>query len=290
MFWHNALVLALLALAGCGGQSRTFDGVTGNDGGQLVAPPPARLAIPTPKTALLDPTRAAQLATALTIGLRAMEVPAFAQPASRGDWVVEITAQMASGMVTPSYIIRDPSGLERNRTAGAAVPEADWIGQSPVALGGIVSATVPALGTALTAIEARRRQDDPTSLLNRPARIYVPDVTGAPGDGNTSLARQMRRELPQFGLVVLEKPERPDFTVIGTVKVGPLPKGQESVEITWVIQDDRGAEAGKIAQLNQVAKNTLSGLWVDIAVVVAEEAAGGVRDVILNRLGTRKKP
>ena len=289
MFWRNALIAAVLALAGCGSLPRAFDGPVG-EAAHLVAPPPARLAIPTSKTALLDPTRAAQLATALTIGLRGLEVPAFAQPAAPGDWVVEITAQSASGLVTPGYIIHDPSGAERGRIAGATMAEADWTEQSPAVLGRIVSATVPTLGTALTGIEASRRQNDPTSLLNRPARIYVPDVTGAPGDGNTSLARQMRRELPQFGLTVLEKPERSDFTVIGTVKVGPLPGGQESVEITWVIQDDQGAEAGKIAQLNQVAKNTLNGLWVDIAVVVAEEAAGGVRDVILNRLGTRKKP
>ena len=289
MFWRSALIAALLALAGCGSLPRAFDGPVGADA-HLVAPPPARLAIPTSKTAMLDPTRAAQLATALTIGLRGMEVPAFAQAAAPGDWVVDITAQSASGLITPSYIIRDPSGAERGRIAGATMAETDWTDQSPAVLGRIVGATVPTLGTALTGIEAARRQNDPTSLINRPARIYVPDVTGAPGDGNISLARQMRRELPQFGLTVLEKPERPDFTVSGTVKVGPLPGGQESVEITWVIQDDQGAEAGKIAQLNQVAKNTLAGLWVDIAVVVAEEAAGGVRDVILNRLGTRKKP
>jgi len=289
VFWRSALAAVLLTLAGCGSLPRAFDGPVGADV-QLVAPPPARLAIPTSTTALLDPTRAAQLATALTLGLRGLEVPAFAQPASKGDWTVEITAQSVAGLVTPTYVVRDPSGAERGRIAGAAMTEADWSAQRPEVLGRIVSAAVPQLGTALTGIEAARRQNDPTSLVNRPARIYVPDVTGAPGDGNLSLARQMRRELPQLGMTVLEKPERPDFTVSGTVKIGPLPGGQESVEITWVIKDDQGAEAGKIAQLNQVAKNTLNGLWVDIAVVVAEEAAGGVRDVILNRLGTRKKP
>ena len=289
MFWRSALVLALVTLGGCGSLPRAFDGPVG-DATHLVAPPPARLAIPTSKSALLDPIRAAQLATALTVGLRGMEVPAFAQPAAPGDWMVEIIVQSASGLVTPSYIIHDATGAERGRIAGATMAEADWTEQSPAVLGRIVSTTVPTLGTALTGIEAARRQNDPTSLVNRPARIYVPDVSGAPGDGNLSLARQMRRDLPQFGLTVLEKPERPDFTVVGTVKVGPLPGGQESVEITWTIKDDQGAEAGKIAQLNQVAKNTLNGLWVDIAVVVAEEAAGGVRDVILNRLGTRKKP
>ncbi len=125
MFWRNALLAALLALAGCGSLPRAFDGPVGASV-HLVAPPPARLAIPTSKTALLDPTRAAQLATALTIGLRGLEVPAFAQPAAPGDWVVEITAQSASGLVAPAYVIHDPSGAERGRIAGATMAEADF--------------------------------------------------------------------------------------------------------------------------------------------------------------------
>ena len=283
MRWYSfALGLALLALAGCGGLPRPFEGAPGSVATQLLAPPPARLAIP--------PANAGGLAAALTQGLRGMEVPAFAAAARPGDWVVDIAATDANGFVTPVFTVHDPAGAARGSVPGAPVPADEWARMSPATSARIAASVVPQLGTLLTKIEAERRQNDPTSLVNRPARIYVPDVVGAPGDGNASLTRQMRRELPPQGFTVQETPDHPDFIVVGSVKVSPLPGNQESVEITWIIKDDAGAEAGKIAQLNQIPRGTLNGLWVDVAVVVAQEAAGGVRDVVANRIGTRKKP
>jgi hypothetical protein len=49
----------------------------------------------------------------------------------------------------------------------------------------------------------------------------------------------------------------------------------------------QGHELGRIVQLNDVAPGSLDRYWGDVALVVAQEAAGGVRDVILNQLGTR---
>lgn len=283
MRWYSfALGVALLALAGCGGLPRPFEGAPGSVATQLLAPPPARLAIP--------PTNAGGLAAALTKGLRGMEVPAFAAVARPGDWMVDIAVTDAGGLVTPIFTVHDPAGAARGSVSGAPLPADEWAQMSPPTSARIAASVVPQLGTLLTKIEAERRQNDPSSLVNRPARIYVPDVVGAPGDGNASLARQMRRELPLQGFTVQDKPDHPDFTVVGTVKVAPLPGNQETVEITWIIKDDAGAEAGKIAQLNQIPRGTLNGLWVDVAVVVAQEAAGGVRDVIANHVGTRKKP
>ena len=40
-------------------------------------------------------------------------------------------------------------------------------------------------------------------------------------------------------------------------------------------------------QLNEVPPGTLDRYWGDVAVVVADEAAGGVRDVVQNVSGTR---
>jgi hypothetical protein len=38
-------------------------------------------------------------------------------------------------------------------------------------------------------------------------------------------------------------------------------------------------------QLNQVPAGSLNGLWGDVALVVAQEAAGGVHDVIVQQSG-----
>ena len=62
----------------------------------------------------------------------------------------------------------------------------------------------------------------------------------------------------------------------------------ESWSFFWKVADAKGAEAGQVAQLNQVPRGTLAGLWADVALVVAQEAAGGVRDVIRNQTGVRR--
>ena len=43
-------------------------------------------------------------------------------------------------------------------------------------------------------------------------------------------------------------------------------------------------------QLNEVPARSLDRFWGDVAVVVATEAAGGVRDVIINAGGGRAPP
>ena len=59
-----------------------------------------------------------------------------------------------------------------------------------------------------------------------------------------------------------------------------LPRRQERVEITWVVARADGTELGKVSQLNEIPAGTLNGLWADVALVVAEQAAGGVAEVI----------
>ena len=69
----------------------------------------------------------------------------------------------------------------------------------------------PDIATLLTRIEAARQQSDPNSLVNRPARVLVKEVTGAPGDGNRQLSRQIRQELPKLGEVVQDTADRRGF-------------------------------------------------------------------------------
>ena len=98
----------------------------------------------------------------------------------------------------------------------------------------------------------------------------------------------MRDQLTKLGLVVQDKPESADYAVAGQITVTDMPGGQQQVEIRWKVADARGAEAGQVAQLNQVPRGTLAGLWADVAMIVAQEAAGGVRDVIRNQTGTKR--
>ena len=152
----------------------------------------------------------------------------------------------------------------------------------------MAEAAAPNIATLLSRIEAARLQSDPNSLLNRPAKIFVKGVTGATGDGNAALARQLRLFLPQNNEKVQDAAQGADYTVEAKVVVGPGAGATDRVEIQWIVTDSGGEERGRIIQLNEVPQGTVSKLWGDVAMVAAKEAAGGVKDVIFNQLGARR--
>jgi hypothetical protein len=162
---------------------------------------------------------------------------------------------------------------------------ADWAAAAPAILSRTATEAAPGIADLLTHIEAARQQADPNSLYNRPARVQLVGVTGAPGDGNLALTRQMRTTLSQLGPVVQDTATGADFIVRGMVKLVPIAGGEQRVEIQWSVATPGGDERGRVVQLNNVPAGSLNGYWGDVAAVVAQEAAGGVRDVILRQSG-----
>ena len=132
----------------------------------------------------------------------------------------------------------------------------------------------------LTSVKATRDRADPTSLMNRVAKLYVPEVTGAPGDGNVALTRAIRASLPELGPLPQATPDGTDFTIRGTVSVAPIADGQQRVEIVWTVTRPSGAVVGNVSQLNGVPAGSLSLAWGEVATVVAREAAGGIDRVV----------
>jgi hypothetical protein len=112
-------------------------------------------------------------------------------------------------------------------------------------------------------------------------------VHGAPGDGDTALARQLRTQLPELGPVVQDTASGADFVLDGQVITEPIAGNMTQVEIEWRVDDAAGHECGRVAQLNEVAAGTLDHYWGDVAAAVVQEAAAGIRDVILNQSGAR---
>lgn len=284
--WARLLPLLLAFLpAACGSLPRPFEGRPGTTALRLAQPPPARLAVAPPGAAWLGDAAAAQYAAAVAEAMQEQALPAVAGAANRGDWRLELTAELRDGMVMPGFRVIDPAGDDRGSTASAPVSAATWAAAAPETLQRAGRQAAPAIAALLTDIEAARREADPDSLVNRPVRLRLGAVSGAPGDGNRALARHMRDELGKLGLAVQDMPEGADYTLVGDVTVANVPGNQQRVEIRWKVADARGAEAGQVVQLNQVPRGLLDGLWADVALVVAQEAAGGVRDVIRNQTG-----
>ncbi len=290
MSWcpSRLVLLGCLAfLSGCGGLPRPFAGNPGIVGARLAQPPPARLAVPLPTNALLTDAADAAYRKAVVEALQAQEVPAVADIARKGDWRLTITAELRGDKVVPVFTVQDPNGKSKGSTEAAPVDAAQWSDAGPPTLQQVAAAGAPAVATLLTRIEAELRLSDPNSLVNRPARIFVPDVTGAPGDGNRQLARNLRQQMPNMGEQVRDTAADSDFTVQGEVKTAAGSSGSERIEIQWIVSDAQGREAGRVVQLNEVSPGSLDRYWGDTALAVAQEAAAGIRDVIQNQFGAR---
>jgi hypothetical protein len=280
----------VLLVAACGDLPRPFEGRPGALASRLSQPPPARLAVVPTGQVLLADAAAGQYASAVAEAMQEEALPAVAEPVRPGDWRLELSAALRGSQVVPGFRVRDPAGAERGLAEARPVPAATWSEASPDMLRRAGREAAPTIAGLLAGIEAARRDADPDSLVNRPVRIHLRPITGAPGDGNRALARHMREQLIQMGMSVQDKAEGADYAVGAEVSMADMPGNQQRVEIRWRVADARGAEAGQVAQLNQVPRGTLAGLWADVALVVAQEAAGGIKDVIGNQTNPRRAP
>lgn len=284
------LLLLLALLTACGELPQPFFGNPGASATRLAQPPPSRLTVPTPAESLLTEAAATAWARQTATALVANEIPAAAAPARRGrEWSLTLAAEIRGNQVVPSYTVLDPAGASKGTTDGPPVPSRDWANGDPAVQKAAAEAAAPAITALLNRIEAARQQSDPNSLVNRQSRIYLAGVEGAPGDGNRSLADQMRNKLGGLGFVVQDTARDADFEVKGDVHTAPGANGTLRIELQWIVLNGTG-ELGRIVQINEVPPRTVTTYWGDVAVAAATEASGGVRDVINNAVPNRKKP
>jgi hypothetical protein len=152
----------------------------------------------------------------------------------------------------------------------------------------IARATAAELAAALDArpMTARRLEGTeappPTEFSGPP--IILPPVTGAPGDGNRSLARAVRALLEQEGIEVIDPAAPPvgvDITAAhrlqGSVQMGEIvPGAGEPITISWDLYAPDGTHQGNIAQQNLIEPGSLNGPWGEVSVLAAMGAVEGI--------------
>lgn len=104
----------------------------------------------------------------------------------------------------------------------------------------------------------------------------VPSVTGAPGDGSTSLTEALQRELSRSGVSVVEKTAGNTYRVEGKVKLGPSKDGKQPIQIDWQVKDPQGKQLGTVSQKNEIPEGSLDGSWGKVADAAAGAAAQGI--------------
>jgi hypothetical protein len=277
-------------LPGCGDLPQPFRGQPGALATRLARPPAYRLAVLPPDGALLTDAEAARFARELAEALMAQEVPAVSGSSFPLDWQVVATAARDGRQVLPRYTLRDADGSLLGEVAGRPVAAASWAEGGETVLRQAAADAAPELATLVARVDARRRTGDERASGAGPVVVLLRPVRGAPGDGNTSLTARMTERLAGLGMQVQDRAEGAGFAVQGVVAMAPAAAGQQRVEIVWTVSRRDGHDLGRVLQLNEVPAGSLNGLWGDVAFVVAEEAAGGVRDVIANAGGFAPQP
>lgn len=281
--WSRRGALAgLLALAACGDLPQPYRGQPGELAARLARPPAYRLAVPVPTASLQEPEPAADYAQALAEALLAQAVPTIAGEPLPLDWVVEVTATRQAAGIQPRYVLRDADGAVLGEAGGRMVGSRDWQGGDPAGLRRAAAEGAAALAALVARVDAQRRTGDERASGTAPRVVLLRPVRGAPGDGNRSLTARMAERLAGLGYQVQDQAEGAGYAVEGVVEMAPSGRGMQRVEIVWTISRRDGHDLGRVLQLNEVPAGSLNGLWGDVAFVVAQEAAGGVRDVIAN--------
>jgi hypothetical protein len=289
-----AAFFALAGLAGCAQMPHPFAD-PGHDARDLALnTPPPRLAVPVPAQSLLDDKAAALLAQDTATALLAQSIPAIVQAPRAGDWSLKITASLQGGLVAPRFAILTPKGEEKGHVDALPVPGAAGSAGDAKALDVLAAQEAPHIAQRLTDIQTAMMLNDPSSLMRRPARLYFSGVTGAPGDGNVSLARAFAAALPDARDQLQPAAKGADYTIRSTVSVTDGPAGttghpQQHVEIVWHVLAADGKEAGAATQLHDVDAHSLDGPWGDVAAAAAGEAAGGVRQIVSTYSGRDHK-
>ncbi len=295
---RRLLLVFPLFLAGCGTYPQPFIGDPGRLGAHLVVPPPPRLDVPAPATALLPQEDATAFAQALAQALAQHDVPAIAGPVKKGDWRLAVTADLAPGapeaadpkqrMIAVTYTVYNPRGIAQGSTRAALISADTWEEAAPVALNIVAERDAPRIAALMSSIQAAVQHTDPDSLANREPKVDFIGVSGAPGDGDQSLDQAMVTNLGGQGIVVQDTEAGADFALKGRVVLHPGPKGQQRVEITWIVADLYGREVGHLVQMNDVPAGSLDQDWGRTAEAVAQQAAGGVKEAITNQIAARQ--
>jgi hypothetical protein len=162
---------------------------------------------------------------------------------------------------------------------GSSPAVADSRGAGSVSASNVEVAARPASkkGTAIAAAQTTTGSiaRDGGGLL-----AMVPSVTGAPGDGSTSLTAAIQRELQTKGVSLVDRPSSSTYRVEGAVILGATRDGKQPIQIEWVVRDPSGKKLGTVSQKNDIPEGSLDGPWGR----VADQAAGAAVQGILKLL------
>lgn len=223
----------------------------------------------------------ATLSLALAAALRDADIPASAEgPGNKAsDHLFGSAHATASAdgktAITIAWELRAAGGrlIGSGSVVGDAAPEA-WGRGDPDLVRALAGRAAPAIVRLVQAPAPREvAVDEPL--------VAVGPITGAPGDGGSTLGRAMEYALGRAHVALVQKEsDKKSFILTGEVALSPPEQGKQQVKVSWILRRPDGGEVGRIDQQNAVPAGRLDGPWGDIAFAVASAAAPGVAALI----------
>jgi hypothetical protein len=194
--------------------------------------------------------------------------------------------QAGKSLVTVHWRLRDPRGqVVSERSDRLTAPTRDWVSGNDEPISQLAAASA----TAMAARLVPETPKEPQQTASARVRVALRQVSGAPGDGNTSLAASLAAVLKHQDIDLVDPAKgKPDVAVDGEVKLDPAKDGKQHVKIVWHVAHPDGGEIGQVAQENDVPRGQLDRAWGDIAYSVAMAAESGIMQLVDRAAPPRK--
>jgi hypothetical protein len=276
--WRLAAAAVALSIAACQPLPHPFD----ED-----RPPRALLAVPDSIDIAVgsfegEPrATAAKLPSAVARELLKHSIAASEMTTSRASYRLDgrietRPEQPGKSTIAVFWRLRDPNGnIVTERTDRLSGPTRDWDTGTDALVAQLATAGAGGLAALLTD-ETPKEQP-----AGGRTRVAIRKVSGAPGDGDTSLAASLDAVLKHRDIELVDAARgRPDLAVDADVTVEPARDGKQHVKIVWHVARAAGPELGTVAQENDIPRGQLDGSWGDIAYSVAMAAEGGIMQLV----------
>ncbi|MBO0763736.1 MAG: hypothetical protein J2P50_03980 [Hyphomicrobiaceae bacterium] len=201
-------------------------------------------------------------------------VPASPTPDPWGA-ITPAVAETVVDKATASFVAWLPNG-----NAAPSSPAVADAGSRPASVGVPKAEAAPRPAAKKSPALASTQTTTGSIARNGSVTAVVPSVTGAPGDGSTSLTAAIQRELQTKGVSLADGAKSGAYRVEGAVTLGSSREGKQAIQIEWVVRDPNGKKLGTVSQKNDIPEGSLDGPWGK----VADQAAGAAVQGILKLL------